>query len=289
MPALHALGYAYFVLRLVAWGVRLSREPGAARRPADTLCWLLYPPCMRLGPVMLREQFLERLDGWDPRGRVPVGQVAQRLGLCLLGLVVLGVVMRQMPNVAGGAADFFAAPQDYSTGKLVRVLYLVPLQIYLMLWSYNELACGLSLWVGIRVDNNFNWLPRAASIKDFWRRWHITVGSWMRDYIYIPLGGNRGFVPLRYLAVFAYCGLWHGASLSFLAWGLSQALGLTIERVWERAWSRSRRGAPPTGRAWTLCAWLLTLHYQTLTILMFADFDHRGFRLVSELFGRLVN
>ncbi|MBU0640130.1 MAG: hypothetical protein KKB50_14790 [Planctomycetes bacterium] len=287
--ALHALGFSYFLLRLVAWGVDLARNPTDLLRPADTLCWLLYPPCMRNGPLLLRQQFLDRLDAWEPRQAPARRLAAKRLGSAWLGLAGLAIAAVNTPRVLAGAPDFFTAPQDYTTSELVRAFYLIPIQAYLFLWAYNEIAAGLATWIGIRVDDNFKWLPRATSVRDFWRRWHVTVGAWLRNYVYIPLGGNRGHVvPLRYLAVFGYCALWHGSSWSFLAWGLSQALALTVQRGWDRLRERLGWQGRPAGRAWTVLCWLVTMHYQIATIVVFADFEHLGLRLFPELARRLL-
>ena len=288
LAVLHNIGLAYYFLRLIAWGVSLARHPEEPLRPIETLCWLLYPPCMRLGPVMLREEFLERLAAWQPRARPELRQLTQRFGLFVLGVVVLGVVTRNVPTVAPATADFFSAPQQYSTSALARIFYLVPIQVYLLLWSYNELAVALSLWVGIRVDDNFNWLPRAASVREFWRRWHVTVGRWLRDYVYLPLGGRRGAVPLKYAAVFGFCAVWHGASWSFLAWGASQSLALSLQRWWDLLSCRLGLTDRPRGRWWTVLCWLATMHYQAATIVVFVDFDHCGGRLLGELGRRLL-
>jgi len=87
--------------------------------------------------------------------------------------------------------------------------------IYLICGRTTSWPRPRALWIGIPVDNNFDWLPRATSVREFWRRWHITLGSWLRDTIYIPLGGNRGVVLLNYAAVFGFCAVWHGPSISF--------------------------------------------------------------------------
>jgi D-alanyl-lipoteichoic acid acyltransferase DltB (MBOAT superfamily) len=184
--------------------------------------------------------------------------------------------------------NFFAHPEAYSTSRLLRVFYFVPIQAYLLLWMYNELACALSLWIGIRVDNNFDWLPRSVSVRDFWRRWHVTVGSWLRHYIYLPLGGGRTPRLLGLVAVFGFCAIWHGASWSFLAWGASQVIALTVQQGWDqfRKWRGWRN--LPSNRLWLVFCWLLTMHYQIATILMFMDFRHWGLRVFGELFSRLV-
>jgi D-alanyl-lipoteichoic acid acyltransferase DltB (MBOAT superfamily) len=288
MAVLHNIGVAYLFLRLIAWGVDFARGPQDRVRLTDTICWLLYPPCMRLGPVLLRQDFLERLDAWKPASRAPWRQIGKRFGLFVVGVAGLGVVMRYVPVIAPGTASFFAAPRAYTTGELLRVFYLVPIQVYLLLWSYNELAVALSLWVGIRVDDNFDWLPRATSVRDFWRRWHVTVGRWLRDYVYIPLGGNRGLVPLNYAAVFGFCAVWHGASWSFVAWGASQAFALALQRWWDLLRQRLGWQGQPAGGWWTALCWLVTMHYQIATIVVFVDFHHRGGRLFHALWQRLA-
>lgn len=287
MAVLHNVGFSYFLLRLVGWGVELARQPATPLRLLDTICWLLYPPAMRLGPVLRHHEFMQRLDEWDPR-RPAWRDGLKRFGWFVLGVLGLGLTMGSLERLLGHrAADFFGRPQDWATAQLTAVFYLVPIQVYLLLWTYNELAVALSLWVGLRVDDNFHRLPLATSVRDFWHRWHITVGRWLRDYIYIPLGGNRRHATLNVAVVFVYIGLWHGASWSFLAWGLSQAAALAVQRAWDGL--RRRRGwAGPTGRAWTVLCWLLTLHYQAATILVFCDFDHCGWRFFSELAARLT-
>jgi D-alanyl-lipoteichoic acid acyltransferase DltB (MBOAT superfamily) len=290
LAVLHAAGIAYFLLRLIAWGVDLAHHPADALRPLETICWLLYPPCMRLGPVLLRRTFLERFDGWNPGAPVPWKDVLQRAGLLVIGGFLLAVVTKQIPVVSAQTPEinFFATPGAYATGRLLRVFYLIPLQAYLALWTYNELAACLSYWVGIRVDNNFDWLPRAVSVRDFWRRWHVTVGHWMRDYIYIPLGGGHGLPLVRIFAVFAFVGVWHGASWSFLAWGAAQALALSVQRLWDQARKRLHARINPTGAWWTVVCWLLTMHFAIATIVMFMDFEHCGRRILGELWRRLV-
>jgi alginate O-acetyltransferase complex protein AlgI len=206
----------------------------------------------------------------------------------ILGAAALAIVGAQIPRIPPGAADFFAAPQEYRTGALLRAFYLIPIQIYLLLWTYNQLAVGLSLWIGLRVDDNFHRLPLATSVREFWRRWHITVGTWLRNTIYIPLGGNRRHATLNSLAAFAYCGVWHGASWSFPAWALSQAVALSVQRGWDAVRARFGWKNRPAGPLWVAICWLLTMHYQIATIVIFADFEHLGGRLMRELAGRLT-
>jgi D-alanyl-lipoteichoic acid acyltransferase DltB (MBOAT superfamily) len=285
---LHNLGFAYLHVRLIAWGVDCARRPAksADARLAETFCWLLYPPCLRLGPVMRREQFLARFDEWKPQHTPPWRSIAARFGWACLGAVTLSFFEPSTPHVLRGQPDFFSHPELYATDKLIRLVLHIPVLIYLILWTYNELAAAAALWIGIPVDNNFDCLPKATSVRDFWRRWHITLGSWLRDYIYVPLGGNRGFVLLHYAAVFGFCAVWHGPAVSFLVWGGSQVLALYAQRGWDR-WREARGWQNwPRGIAWTGACWVMTMIYQIATIFAFADFEHFGLRVFAELLRR---
>jgi alginate O-acetyltransferase complex protein AlgI len=289
LQVLHALGLSYLLLRLIAWGVELARDPHVPLRIGDTCCWLLYPPALRNGPVLLRQDFMTRLAAWTPQAAPPARQVGARLLLAGLGLMALiGANRAAALTPPGTPADYFAAPQLYSTGGLLRVFYCVPAQAYFFLWAYSELAVALGLWVGIPVDENFDHLPTATSVREFWRRWNITVGAWLRNYIYIPIGGNRRFAPLAFMAVFGYCALWHGPSWSFMAWAVSQAAALSVQRPWDRWRARQSPGYWVNTRAWTVVAWLLTMHYQVATIVVFSDFTYAGSRFFPELIRRLT-
>lgn len=288
LPVLHNIGFAYFLLRFIAWGVSVARQPAQPLRLCDTLCWILYPPCMRLGPLLRRETFLERFAAWEPAAGPDWRTVARRLGLFVVGVLGVAVTVALTPRVPVGGPDFFAAPQAYTTRDLMACFYLIPVQVYLLLWTYNELAAGLAAWIGIPVDDNFRWLPTATSVRDFWHRWNITVGAWLRDYIYIPLGGNRTPAGLAVVPTFAYVAVWHGASWSFLAWGLSQAAALLAQRQWDRLCEGRGWTNKLSGRWWTVVCWWLTMHYAVVTVLVFVDFDHWGTRFVPELVRRVL-
>lgn len=279
---LQSVGLAFFLLRLIAWGHELARAPQQPLTPTATLCWLLYPPCMRLGPVLLRRDFLARWPVALRRG--PQWRAAlPRAGWFLVGAALLSVIGKQLPAARGGT-DFFAAPAGYTTPELLRVFYLIPLHIYLLLWTYSELAATLGHWLGVPVDDNFAAVSRATSVREFWRRWHITLGTWLRDFVYIPLGGSRRHVAAAYGATFGYCALWHGASWSFLAWGATQVVALLAQRAWD-AWRG--RGAARPNWAWVAICWVLTLHYQLATIVIFVDFDHASGIFLPALTARL--
>ncbi|HBT96632.1 MAG TPA: hypothetical protein DEB25_02805 [Desulfobulbaceae bacterium] len=127
------------------------------------------------------------------------------------------------------------------------------MQIYFDFSAYSDMAIGLAAMAGFRFAENFERPYSSASIREFWRRWHISLSTWFRDYLYFPLGGNRQGQTrtlVNLLVVFALCGLWHGANLTFLIWGLWHGLFLVLERLgWGRLLGRLPR---PLGRFYTL-------------------------------------
>ncbi|QHV99054.1 MBOAT family O-acyltransferase [Spirosoma endbachense] len=141
-----------------------------------------------------------------------------------------------MANTFAGVADvIFSAPTtSYSTATAWLGIIFYALQIYYDFSGYSDMAIGLGKMLGFDFKENFNYPYIAHSVQDFWRRWHISLSSWFRDYLYIPLGGNRKSRVRVYgnlLLVFFITGLWHGASWNFIVWGLYHGLFLLIERA----------------------------------------------------------
>ena len=150
-------------------------------------------------------------------------------------IVGLGKKVLIANTVAGVADKVFALPVTSLRPELAWlgvVSYTV--QIYFDFAGYTDMAIGLGLMFGYRFPENFNYPYAATSIRDFWRRWHMTLSGWLRDYLYIPLGGSR-CAPwrayLNLLVVFTLCGLWHGAAWTFVVWGLIQGFFLMVERA----------------------------------------------------------
>ena len=128
---------------------------------------------------------------------------------------------------------------------LGAILYMM--QIYYDFSGYSDMAIGLGKMFGFEFQENFNYPYTAGSVQEFWHRWHISLSSWFRDYVYIPLGGNRKGAACTYrnlLIVFFLTGMWHGAGMAFILWGLYHGLFLILERVWlgkkpgKSAWNR---------------------------------------------------
>lgn len=157
------------------------------------------------------------------------------------------------------ADEIFSLPlHELSTGNAWLGAVCFSLQIYYDFSGYSDMAIGLGKLFGFHLPENFNYPYISRSIREFWRRWHISLSTWLRDYLYIPLGGSRkggGRTLLNLLVVFLFCGLWHGANWTFILWGLWHGVFLALERL-----------VPFQQRAWWSCTlgWL----YTTLVVLL---------------------
>jgi len=170
--------------------------------------------------------------------------------------VIFGLAKKTMlANPLGEVADkiFGLAVNDVTTGMAWLGIACYTLQIYFDFSGYSDMAIGLGRLFGFEFLENFNYPYISQSIREFWQRWHISLSTWFRDYLYIPLGGNRGSSFRTYLnlwTVFLLCGLWHGASWNFVIWGALHGAYLAIERIgWQ---GYLRRLWPPFRHFYTL-------------------------------------
>lgn len=220
------LGISFFTFQLVSYLVDVAR--GQVRAEKDLIrfsAYILMFPHLIAGPIVRYADIVDELHA-DRRKSTHVGLGIQYfiVGLCQKVLVA---------NAVAPLADyaFGAASLDGAGAWLGALAYT--LQIYFDFCGYSNMAIGLAFMLGFTYPKNFNYPYAAASITDFWRRWHISLSSWFRDYVYIPLGGNRGGLAAtvrNLLIVFLLTGLWHGAAWSFVVWGLYHGTFLMLER-----------------------------------------------------------
>ena len=158
-------------------------------------------------------------------------QIVAGLQLFLLGAFKKMIIADNLRPMISEISSNLA---DYRGLSLVLLIFAIGWQIYADFSGYTDMARGIAKTFGIELVNNFNYPYRATSVRDFWRRWHLSLSNWLRDYLYIPLGGSRnglGRTILNTWIVFVLCGLWHGAAWNFVLWGAFHALFLSLERV----------------------------------------------------------
>jgi len=230
------LGVSFFTFQAVSYVVDVyRRETPAQRNLIDLALFISLFPQLIAGPIVRYRELAGQLKGRSlpPRG-FSVG--IQRFTIGLAKKLLLA------NTLARGADQVFALPGHELTPELAWMsLICYTLQIYFDFSGYSDMAVGLGRMFGFHLPENFNHPYMARSITEFWRRWHLTLSRWFRDYLYIPLGGNRkgrARTGLNLLVVFLLCGLWHGASWKFLVWGLFHGLFLVVERIVPRRLAR---------------------------------------------------
>ncbi|HEY5813473.1 MAG TPA: MBOAT family O-acyltransferase, partial [Terrimicrobiaceae bacterium] len=163
----------------------------------------------------------------------------------------------------------------------------VAFRILLDFSGYSDIAIGLARMMGIAIPANFNWPYLSTNIREFWHRWHISLSTWIRDYIYIPLGGSRHGNVRRFLnglAAFSLCGLWHGAGWNFMLWGLYHGLGLSVSHFYRELPLGIGRTAEKVFTVVPVLGWLVTLLFVWLGWLLFFFPVPKAWEMAVHLF-----
>ncbi|XHR26881.1 MAG: MBOAT family O-acyltransferase [Chthoniobacteraceae bacterium] len=280
LPATPPLAISFFTFEFVHYLVDRRRGSPAIRGPVDFVSFALFFPSLVAGPIKRYEQFLPSLEcalQAVNRRDVMVGLIQAATGftkkICADNLT-LWIERYQV--------DFTRLP----LGQRWLIFAGIGMRILLDFSGYSDIAIGIARMMGVRLPPNFNWPYLARNISDFWRRWHISLSSWIRDYIYIPLGGNRhgeARKTLNGILAFALCGLWHGAAWNFVLWGLFHGLGLVVCNAYPKIPFLGRglqtifRWVPPLG-------WALTLLYVWLGWLTFFYPVQTAWKMAASLF-----
>ncbi len=209
--------------------VFVNRRPKIVEHLSETLLYLVFFPQLIAGPIIKAKDFYPQVS----RKRFGDIDFTSCFRLLILGYFLKSVVADNLSEQTFWIAyPYF---QWRSSGDLLMMLYGYSAQIFADFAGYSIIAIGLGKLLGYNLPENFNFPYLSSSISEFWKRWHISLSSWLRDYLYIPLGGNKAGNVRTYinlLVVMVLGGLWHGAALSFLVWGLWHGLGLALERPW---------------------------------------------------------
>ena len=246
LPLLRILlpvGISFLVFRVLTYTIDIYRGEMAPASTLDFGVYVAFFPYLLAGPIARACDFLPQLSSpRDPRS-VDAGRAF---------VLILGGLAKKMliadylsTHIVNGV---FASPQSFSSWETLWGILAYSVQIYCDVSAYSDIAIGIALLLGFELPENFNAPYTARTIQDFWRRWHITLSSWLRDYLYIPLGGSRrgrGRTYVDLVATFLLAGLWHGAGWTFVFWGGMHGVGLALERA--RADTRRARGLPEPG------------------------------------------
>ena len=232
------IGISFFTFHALSYVIDVYRgDARALHNPFDMGLYISLFSQLIAGPIIRYHDIAGQLREREV-GRELFARGVQRF------IVGLGKKVLIANTVAVSADLIFSIPGDQLTMGLAWLGVLCyTLQIYFDFSGYSDMAIGLGLMFGFRFLENFNYPYISQSVTEFWRRWHISLSNWFRDYLYIPLGGNRVAprrVYMNLLIVFFLCGLWHGASWTFVVWGLFHGAFLVLERMGFKRWLQAR-------------------------------------------------
>ncbi len=236
------LGISFFVFQKISYLIDLKRGDRHIYGFLDFSMFVTFFPQLIAGPLVRHNEIIAQFDA-DPRRPAMWENLGRGFALFLIGLakkVLLADTLAQIvdPLFSKAASTPLSAAESWlATGAYT-------LQIYFDFSGYSDMAIGLALMFGLSLPFNFDAPYRSVSVRDFWRRWHITLSRFLRDYLYIPLGGNRCSPPrqvLNLVVTMLLAGLWHGANWTFVAWGGLHGGALALNHAWSGAGLRLPR------------------------------------------------
>lgn len=266
-------GISFYTFKTMSYTIDVYRgdlEP--VGNLLDYVTFVSFFPELIAGPIVRASVFLPQLNR-------PIGPEKSRLAVGL-SIFLQGFTKKVFlaDGLALGVDQIFANPDYFNSASLWCGVLAYGLQIYFDFSGYSDMAIGTARMIGYDLPENFNMPYLSLSPTEFWRRWHITLSQWLRDYLYIPLGGNRqGRVrtDVNLMLTMLLGGLWHGASWNFVLWGALHGLGLVVHKLW-MGW---RRPLPK------ILAWLLTLVFAlTLWVPFRADSLAKTWLIWSRMF-----
>jgi D-alanyl-lipoteichoic acid acyltransferase DltB (MBOAT superfamily) len=223
------IGISFFTFQAITYVVDVKRGDAEPASLIDAAIYLSFFPHLVAGPIVRASEFLPQLKlPRDPR-RVAVGA-----GLVLIGIGLLKKVLVADTLAREVVDPVFGVPEAYFAPDAILATFAYATQIYCDFSGYTDIAIGLALLMGFVFPQNFNSPYRATGFRDFWRRWHMTLSRFLRDYLYIPLGGSRGgrlFTYRNLMITMILGGLWHGAAWTFVLWGAFHGAMLVTEHA----------------------------------------------------------
>jgi alginate O-acetyltransferase complex protein AlgI len=269
------LGISFFTFEFIHYQVEVYRGHAPLKSFVDFALFAAFFPTQIAGPI-------KRLPDWVKQLKVEV-HFSDILSEKAIKLILRGMIKKIIvaDTLAQVVSIGFGDPGKLGWLATWLTIYAFAIQIYCDFSGYTDIGRGCALLLGYQVPENFNNPYQSQNPGEFWRRWHISLSSWLRDYLYIPLGGSR--VPrwrihLNLLITMGLGGLWHGASWNFVIWGLFQGLLLIIDRIWQEKAKRFPVGIKTllNGRHGILLGRILTFHLVCIGWVFFRISDPLG-------------
>jgi alginate O-acetyltransferase complex protein AlgI len=257
VPVLHVLlpvGISFYTFQTLSYTIDVYRgQIKPLRSIWDFAFFVSFFPQLVAGPIVRASDFIPQIPKKPFISREDMGRAVLLIAAGLFKKAIISdyISLNYVERI-------FDMPTRYSGIENLLGVYGYALQIYCDFSGYSDIAIGIALLLGYRLPPNFLSPYQSTSITEFWRRWHISLSSWLRDYLYIPLGGNRKGVVRQYINLFLTMllgGLWHGASLTFVAWGALHGVALAIDKLFQSV-------VKPRSSWFTkLMGWFITFHF----------------------------
>ena len=255
------VGISFYTFQTLSYSIDVYlRKMGPCRDLLDVALFVGFFPQLVAGPIVRAREFLPQLTR---RTRFDNIDVKACLVLFLAGFIKKAVVS---DGVAPIVDAYFSDPSSYTAVSAWIGVLLYAVQIYCDFSGYSDMAIASAGLLGYSLRENFRFPYLACNLREFWQRWHMSLSTWLRDYLYIPLGGNRGtrlFTVRNLMITMLLGGLWHGAATQFIVWGAMHGVGLVVQREWSRRFGRGDRpGTVARGLGavitfyWVCLAWI---------------------------------
>ncbi len=273
------LAISFFTFQQIAYLVDSYKGETKEYDLLNYSLFVTFFPQLIAGPIVHHKEMMPQFTA-SKNKQINFHNIAIGLIIFSIGLfkkVAIADTFAVWANQGFDAAEYLSFYSAWATSLSYTF------QLYFDFSGYSDMAIGLALMFNIKLPINFNSPYKALSIQDFWRRWHMTLSRFLRDYIYIPLGGNRVSKFRTYvnlMLTFIIGGIWHGAGWTFIVWGFLHGLALVIHRLWNKLGLRM----------WTWVAWLVTFNFVNITWVVFRakEWDD-GIKVLKGMFGMAEN
>jgi len=280
MDLLLPVGISFYTFQTLSYSIDVYFGRQKAEKHLGYFAlYVSFFPQLVAGPI---ERFSRLAPQLKLRQSLSRDNVVNGLRLILYGLFIKMVIA---DNISGIVDQVYALPENFASGDILKGIFLYSFQIYSDFYGYSTIAIGSALLLGIRIMDNFKSPYLAQNISEFWQRWHISLSTWFRDYLYFPLGGNRVSRyrwTLNILVVFLISGLWHGANWTFIIWGLLFGLFYIFERILNSALNLHKAHS-----AYSAGHFLLAIKTFILVTLLWVFFRSQSFEDAISIFKLL--
>jgi len=274
------MGFSFYILKAIHFLIDCYLDKISNPKRKDILLWLWFFPTLQIGPINRFKPFLIDLENkkWNPT------LVSKGFERVILGYFKVIVLANYLISIKGNNLINEIQPNSWLYHYIDSAHY--GLNLYVTFSGYSDVAIGFALMLGFRIEENFNFPFLATSIVNFWQRWHISLSSWCREYIYIPVFSSTRHAATASLTTMVFIGFWHSLSLTYLFWGVWHGVGIILCQKWQRTRLSYRLNNGLFVFIWKPLAILLTLNFVILSfaITSSATFSEAVNRL-SIIFG----